>query len=124
MDKNALIMEIGRLIATDPAVADRPWDGYALVASYADGARRLAGFRYRDGAAAEPATPGAGALGTRLDALRAATRVPGKDDWNACVVKLRRATGKVTVDFDYEAPERWDVTPRTLADVAERARPQ
>ena len=125
MDKNALILEIGRLIATDRKVDAAPWDGYALIVVYADSSRRLAGFRYRDGAPPEAATPDATArLGEQLDALRAATRVPGNAPWTACVVKIRRDTGRIALDFDYDAPTQWDIDPDTLDTVAERARPE
>lgn len=124
MDKNALIMDIGRLIASDPGVDTAPWDGYALIASYADGSRRLSGFRYRDDAAPEPATPdGAALLGERFDALRAATRVTDKAPWSACVMKIRRDTGRFAIDFEYDAPDRWDIGPDNVLEIAERARP-
>ncbi|QCO66790.1 hypothetical protein E5843_01455 [Luteimonas yindakuii] len=125
MDNNARIMEIGRLIATDHKVAAAPWDGYALIVVYADGSRKLAGFRYRDGAPPAAATPEATVqLGEQLDALRAGTQVAGKAPWNACVVKIRRDTGRVAVDFDYDTPTQWKIGPETLHTVAERARPQ
>lgn len=123
MDKNALIMEIGQLAASDPVVDAQPWEGYALIVSYADGSRRLAGFRYRERQAPEPATPQSAVLGERLDALRAATRVADKAPWDACVVRIRRATGRITVDFEYDAPDRWRIGPDTLAEISERARP-
>ncbi len=125
MDNNARIMEIGRLVATDRSVDAAAWDGYALIAVYADGSRKLAGFRYRDGAAPEAATPEATTqLGEQLDALRAGTQVAGKAPWNACVVKIRRDTGRIAVDFEYDMPSQWEIDPDTLAAVAERARPE
>lgn len=125
MDNNARIMEIGRLVATDRNVDAAPWDGYALIVVHAGERRTLAGFRYRDGAAPEAATPEATAqLGEQIDALRAGTMVSGKAPWNACVVRIRRDTGRITVDFDYDAPTRWEIRPDTLDAVAERARPE
>lgn len=122
MDKDALIHEIGRLIVAD-VDAGPAWDGYALVVRYADGARKLSGFRYRDGQAPQAATPRAAALGERIDALREATQMEGKSPWDAGVIRILRATGKITVDFEYDAPDRWDIGPGNLAEVAERARP-
>lgn len=125
MDNNARIMEIGRLIAGDRNVDAAAWDGYALIAVYADGSRKLAGFRYRDGAAPEAATPEATTqLGEHLDALRAGTQVAGKAPWTACVVRIRRDTGRIALDFDYDTPTQWEIGPDTLAAVAERARPE
>ena len=50
-------------------------------------------------------------------------RVDGKDPWDACVVQLRRASGRLHADFEYDDPARWDIAPATLHTVAERARP-
>ena len=125
LDRNELIARIGRLLVADPAVADGEWHGYALIVRYGDGAlaRRMAGFRYDADGAYAAATPDADALGTAFDDLREATRVPGKDPWGACVLRLWRDSGRMAVEFEYDAPQRWDVTPVTLAHVAARARP-
>lgn len=126
MDKNALINQVGMLIVTDPAVDAKHWDGYALIVRYNEGniARRISGFRYLDDGSFEAATPqNEEALTAALDALREATRVEDKAPWDACVVRIRRDTRKVHVDFEYDFPARWDITPQTLNDVVENARP-
>ena len=124
MDKDALIVEIGRLLASDRKVAAQPWDRYALIAWHGDGMTTLNGFRYVGEQAAQPATPESFDLEDRLDDLRAATRVAGKDDWRACVVKLDRESGKAVVEFVYgDAADRWRVTPASAAEIAQRARP-
>lgn len=123
MDSNALIMAVGQAIVTDPKVDAEPWDGYALIASYTGAGRTLSGFRYRDGQPPAPATPRSAELDQRIDALREATHVEGKDPWGACVIRIVSATGRITADFAYEAAGQWEITPDTLAEVAERARP-
>lgn len=124
-DRNELIARIGKLLVADPAVSDGDWHGYALIVRYGDGAiaRRMTGFRYDANGAYAAATPDGAALGPAFDALREATRVPGKDPWGACVLRLWRETGRMAVEFEYDAPERWEVTPASLAGVAGRARP-
>ena len=123
MDKDALIIEIGQLVASDRKVAAQPWEKYALVAWYGDAMLALNGFRYVDDGPGQPATPESPDLGDRIDALRKATRVEGKEPWRACVVRLDKASGKVTVEFAYEDADLWQVTPQTVAEVARRARP-
>src|SRR3546814_395393 len=120
---NALVVEAARVIVGDPKVAAQPWDKYALVAWYGEGVSTLNGFRYVGEEPGQPATPGAADLEDRIDALRAATRIEGKDPWRACVVKLDKASGKASVVFAYEDADSWRVTPQTAADVARRARP-
>src|SRR3546814_13477399 len=93
------------------------------VAWYGEVVATLNGFRYVGEEPGQPATPGAADLEDRIDALRAATRIEGKDPWRACVVKLDKASGKASVVFAYEDADSWRVTPQTAADVARRARP-
>ena len=125
LDRNELIARIGRLLVADPAVSDGEWQGYALIVRYGDGAiaRRMTGFRYDPAGAFAAATPDADALGPAFDDLREATRVAGKEPWGACILRLWRQSGRMAVEFEYDASERWDVTPATLADVAARAAP-
>ena len=125
-DKDALIRGIGELLVRDIATAGHALDGYALIAAYAgDGTRRISGFGYRDGEAPVAATPKneVETIGARLDELREATRVAGEEPWTVCVIQLRRAGGRLHAEFVYEDAARWAITPETLADVAERARP-
>ena len=124
-DRNELIARIGKLLVADPAVSDGLWHGYALIVRYGGGAiaRRMTGFRYDAHGNHQGATPSDDALGPAFDALRDATRIHGKEPWDACVLRLWRDTGRMTVDFDYDAPHQWDITPATLADVAARAWP-
>src|SRR3546814_15314105 len=75
-----------------------------------EGVSTLNGFRYGGEEPGQPATPGAADLEDRIDALRAATRIEGKDPWRACVVKLDKASGKASVVFAYEDADSWRVT--------------
>lgn len=123
-DRDALVHAVGQAIVADPAVSDGDFDGYALVVAYEGDTRRLSGFRYRDGTAPVAATPRSRALQAALDALRDATRVDGMAAWDACVVRIARPSNRITVDFAYgDDAAAWTITPATLADVAERARP-
>ena len=120
--RDALVHEIGALLVNDDKVAAQPWDAYALVARFGDGRLQISGFAY-EGAQWRLATPGDANLPRKLMALREATREPDKAPWDACVVRIVRETQKIRIEFEYEHPERWDVAPATLDEVAERARP-
>ena len=69
---------------------------------YGDGpvARRLSGFRYTDGEGHQAATPRDPAVGEAFDELRQATRVHDRAPWDACVLRVRRDTGKLKVEGD------------------------
>jgi hypothetical protein len=123
VDKDALVNEIGRLLAEDARANARPWDAYALIVAYDSNMRRFNGFAYDGDGGYATATPTPEPLGETLDALREATRVDDKAPWQACVVRLVRDTRRITLEFEYDDPARWDITPQTLDAVAERVRP-
>ena len=39
------------------------------------------------------------------------------------MIRINSATGKIGGDFAYDGADQWDITPASLAEVAERARP-
>lgn len=120
-DQDALVHEVGMLIVRDARVSAQPWDGYALVARFDDASLVLNGFAYQ-GETFRSATPKGTEIHHRLQALREAMREPGRPPWGACVVRIDRETKKIRIEFEYDHPERWDVTPLNVAEVAERAR--
>lgn len=120
--RDALVHEVGLLIVQDARVAAEPWDAYALVARFAVDRIQLNGFAY-DERGMRPATPHDADLHRKLIALREATQVADGQPWGACVVRVERETAKIRIEFEYDHPERWDVTPQTVDDVARRARP-
>jgi hypothetical protein len=120
---DALVHRIGGLIVSDPRVGTVERDRYALVAAYGGATLRLSGFAYAADGSHIAATPDSAELADAINALRAATQVEGKAPWQVAVFRIVRDARKVTVHFEYDAPERWDITPQTLDDVATRARP-
>lgn len=122
MDKDALIHELGAAIVRNPKVAALPWQRYALVARFEEGVTSLNGFAYDAQGVYRPATPRGFEVNDRLEDLREATRVAGKAPWGACVVRIDRETQEITVEFEYDHPERWNVTPQNYVEIAARAR--
>ena len=120
--QDALVHEVGALIVRDERVAARPWDAYALVARVEANRIQLNGFAYEAGSM-RPATPRGPEMHHKLKALRDAMREDVGQAWGACVVRIERETKKIRIEFEYDHPERWDVTPQTVADIAARARP-
>ncbi len=120
--QDALVHEVGALIVHDERVAAQPWDSYALVARFDANRIQLNGFAYADDRM-RPATPRGSDVHHKLKALREAMREDVGQAWGACVVRIDRETKKIRIEFEYDHPERWDVTPQTVAEVAQRARP-
>lgn len=122
--QDALIHRIGGLVVNDAAVSALDWDGYALIALFEHGALRLSGFAYLHGGDYVAATPEDPQIPRAIDALRQAMRRAGAPEWGACVIRIVRATRRIAVEFEYDDPARWAITPGTLAEVARRAKPE
>jgi hypothetical protein len=121
--QNELIHRIGGLLLGDPALATLDWEGHALVAAFEDGALRLSGFAYLPAGDYVAATPKDPQLPGAIRELRDAMKRSGTPEWGVCVIRIVRAMRKITVEFEYDDPARWAITPATLAQVAERGRP-
>ena len=94
-----------------------------MVARFGEGVSNVNGFAYQAGGASRPAAPrGAAVLDAFID-LRAATAVDGQADWIACKLHVRRAGGKLSLDFEYEQPDRWKISPANLKQMSEALRP-
>lgn len=119
-DRDAMVHEVGASIVRNPRVSAQPWDSYALIARVDDDRIQLNGFAYA-GDAPRPATPQGPEVSDRLKSLREAMREPGKPAWGACVVRIVRATQKINIEFEYDHPERWDVTPQNAQRLAQQA---
>ena len=119
---DALVHKIGGLILADERVSARPWDGYALVVRYDQTGIQVSGFAYEQDQF-RPVTPRSSALHQSLQALQVEMRQPGRNPWRACIVRIVRATKQIRIEFEYDHPERWDITPETLDAIAAQARP-
>lgn len=123
MNRDELLGEIARLIVVDPKAGERPWDGYALIAWYGDGISRLNGFRYDKGQPGEPLTPSGVEIENRLEELRRVTQVKDKAPWRVCIIRINREAAEVAIDFEYEDPGKWYVTPDSAAEIADKVKP-
>lgn len=122
--QDALIHRIGGLIANDAAVSALDWESHALIALFEDGVLRLSGFANLHGGDYVAATPEDPQIPRAVGELREAMRRAGAPEWRACVIRIVRASRKIAVEFEYDDPARWAITPNTLAEVARRAKPE
>jgi hypothetical protein len=126
MASDELVHEIGQMIVSDEEIAIEAWDKLAVVVHIGDSAREMNGFLYSGDAAPRPSTPGTSGLLRSFRNLREAMFAEGrsKTKWQACVAKIDAESGEITMDFEYENPEKWLVTPSTMKAVAELVRPE
>ncbi len=123
MPADALIHEIGTMIVQDEKYADRDWDGISVVGIYGEGATQISGYSYDANGVPKAGTPRNKDLHYRLRDLHKAMADSGQGDWKTVLIQIRRADMNVKMDFEYENPLRWKVTPKNLKTMPAQLRP-
>jgi hypothetical protein len=59
----------------------------------------------------------------KFEELRDAMVEPGKSPWKAALVRIDDATRRISIDFEYDHPEKWLIAPNTVKQMAETLRP-
>jgi hypothetical protein len=112
MDRDALIHRLAETIAGDKALLLDGWTHLVLVSHVEAGTPDMTGFCYTSDGRAVPVAPKEFAIFDVLEQLRAAmAEADGRKPWSAALLRIERATGKLAVEFEYDQPERWAVTP-------------
>lgn len=120
---SALVQDLGRSIVNSPRIASQDWRDLVMVAVVRDDHASMSGFVYDGGGKSRPVTPGGGMALQQVQALREATQVEGKTPWQACMIRINRESGKIHVDFEYEQPGKWEITPANVRKKADELRP-
>lgn len=123
MNQNELIHELGALLVQDPGVAKGNWQHLVLVSQVEDDTPDMSGFCYDAQGASIAAAPKNFEVLDRLEALRdAMAEADGKGPWQACLIRIDRPTGKITVEFEYDNPTKWAITPANYQQRAQELR--
>ncbi len=96
-----LIQKLGSTIVRGEGYKSHIWDSLSLVFEL-DGQESQFGYIYTDSGEWKPATPGGfDALDIALE-LQETSQAPGKSRWKKALVQIKRNTGKIDIEFDYE----------------------
>lgn len=123
MGRDELVHEIGALLVRDPEIARWPWTHLAIVAQVTPSSTQVNGFAYLDNGKAQITGPKNFEVIKTFKALREAMREPGKEPWQACLVRIEKSSGRIAVDFEYGDPGKWRIGPATPRQMAETLRP-
>jgi hypothetical protein len=82
------------------------------------------GFAYSEVGKARPTSSSGIEVTKTFPARREAMNEPGKAPWKACLVRIAQPSGDVSIDFEYEGPEKWLIGPSTVRQMAEALGPQ
>jgi len=121
-DKDDLIQELAAMLVDDPEVSSRPWNELVIVARVDEGVTDASGFAYQQDGSAVATGPENFDILDKLSELRGAMAEPGREPWKACLIRIDGNSGKFTVKFEYENPEKWAITPGNAAEMAELLR--
>jgi hypothetical protein len=123
MNKDNLVHEIGMMLMSDPDISSSVWRHLVMVAQVMQTSTKVNGFTYDETGEATPASPDNFAVFDKFKDLREAMREPGRDPWKAALVRIDRASLKISIDFEYDRPEKWLISPATVKKMAEVLRP-
>jgi hypothetical protein len=118
-----LLTELGQQIVADRRYAAEDWQGISVVVQVAP-RQRLFGYVYRPDGTWSAGMPDMNATLDKAVALSEAMRADGKEPWKACLIQIVRPGPKLKVDFEYDDPARWIVTPGNLKQKVEELRPR
>jgi hypothetical protein len=118
---------ISQAIAADilsvPELRDPGWDTFAMVAEVSDDFVAVTAYRYTE-SGPPVSTPEPEDLDLFWD-LRDRTRGADGEAWDAVIVKIRRDTASLVMDFvSGDAARRWRVTPENMDHLPESLRPR
>jgi hypothetical protein len=122
-DKDELVQEIGRMLVQDPRISALPWRQVAIVAQITDDSTQVNGFVYDETGKETPTAPKNTRVIDRFEELRSVMGEHEESFWSACLVRLDRVSGKISIDFEYDHPEKWLITPSTVKEMSEKLRP-
>ncbi|GAA2656293.1 hypothetical protein [Paractinoplanes durhamensis] len=123
--KDDLIQQLCSLLVGDAEVATENWQHLALVGVVDAGQSRMTGFCYDAAGDYEPAAPRnfetlAVLRKLRDEMAKADDRLP----WKTCLVRVGRAGGTISVEFEYDDPDRWVISKSTLRRRADELHPR
>ena len=118
-----LTQALAQEILAMPALSGPDWDAYALVGEVGDDRVAITGYRYTWSGPPVP-TP-VPMVYDLLGELRDTTRAPDGSAWDVVLVKLRRDTGSLAIDYvSGDAADAWRISPATLDGLPEALRPR
>ena len=107
-----LIHDIGSLIVTSEKYQD-DWESLSIVGSFRDGERSQYGYVYTSDGDWEGRTGGIPTLKLMKRLNDEMAEATGKR-WYRCLVQIKRADMDMNIQFEYDDPDRWSVSPATV----------
>ena len=121
---DALAHEIAGIVAQSETRASEDWTSISVVAIVDEATVQVSSYRYDAQGQAAPGDPGDLSVNRKFRELHRSMHQPTGRQWKAALMQIRRETGEVTLDFEYDDALRWKVTPANLRTMPEQLRPK
>jgi hypothetical protein len=120
-----LVHEVGQMIVQDERINEHPWRSLSLVVVL-DSPASMSGYVYDQAGKATPENPEDYGIFDACRRLRDAMQRdnPTKRAWRAALFQIQRPDMKATFQFEYDDPQRWEVTPQNVETMPEALRPK
>ncbi|WP_050735080.1 hypothetical protein [Methylobacterium sp. ARG-1] len=119
-----LVNEIGSMIVGSEGFRARDWHSLSVVVVMEGEAVHLFGYTYDAAGEPEAGVPGDFDLNDRFEELRAAMTEPGGRPWVSALMQIKRSDRGIDIDFEYDDPGRWRVTPANVETKPGELRPR
>jgi len=121
------LMEIAQLFLRCRKVKENPWTEFAFVFELGQGHISNSGFLYNEDKV-RPATASIEEekllLGDALMALREDIFKECGHKFNQLLFQMENETKRFKIDFEFDDPTRWAITPNNMFEMREKLRPK
>ncbi|MFM2481387.1 hypothetical protein [Celerinatantimonas sp. YJH-8] len=123
---NQTIIEIGQSVLLCQDVIENDWDLLAVVFDVAEGHTANSGFLYK-GDDVEPIAAciedDMQRLDHQIELLREEIYQQTGYKFKQLLVQMKKETGQIKIQFEFDDPQRWSFSPKNLATIKEELRP-
>jgi hypothetical protein len=113
------VLDLGELVSSHEVCRDTDWSYIALVATFTSQRRSMFGYVFFDDGRWEallPRDPGRSVM-KAFRRLHEHMEAINGGAWQQCLLEISRIDFTVSVDFEYDDPDRWSVTPDKLQEM-------
>ena len=112
-ETDQLVQEIGASIVTHEEYQD-DWASLAIAGNFKDGRRNQYGYVYTEDGDWKARLPGGFATLKLMKRLNDEMADATGKRWHRCLVQIKRADMSMDIQFEYDDPNRWSVSPATI----------
>jgi hypothetical protein len=119
-----LVHEIGSMVVNSERYRARPWESLSIVVVIDGSSVQLSGYTYGADGKPQAGNPGNFDINDKFEELQEAMAGADQRRWKSALLQINRDGGKLNIDFEYDDPLRWKVTPTNVDTKPHELRPK